>query len=138
MVAAGMGSVLLGAKVVDGTIKSSREGCPIKHLPPDAAEEWGAGIRCRRRQRTAHAGRQGPSASEPRELLDGAAPPGPRTGQPAEQGGELLDLVGREVLQEQLADAGHVGAAGVAELLVALIGELGVGDAGVVGAGHAL
>src|ERR1700756_268695 len=63
----------------------------------------------------------------------------PRLGarQAAEQGGELLDLVRREVLKEQAADAGHVGAAGLAELLGAPVGQLRVGDPGIVGAGDA-
>jgi hypothetical protein len=61
-----------------------------------------------------------------KELLGGAGADPAATGQPAQQRRELLDLPGREVLEEHLADAGDVRAPGLAELLVASIGEVGV------------
>ena len=56
-----------------------------------------------------------------------------RPGSRLSSDGELFDLLGGEVLEEQPADAGDVGAAGVAQLVVARVGQLRVGDPRVAG-----
>ena len=64
-------------------------------------------------------------------------PAGLSAGQPSEQFGQGARLLGGEVLKEQPLDAAHMRAAGGAQLLVAGVSQLGIGDAGVVGAAHA-
>ena len=83
-------------------------------------------------------GRTGPSSAISSALLDraGAAPVGAR--EAAEEAGEEVDLLFAVMLEEQPPDAADVGTAGLAELLVALLGELRVGDPGVAGARDAL
>src|SRR6478609_10887700 len=71
-------------------------------------------------------------------LVRGAGAAALGAGQTAEQGGELAGLLGVEMLEEQPADAAHVGAARVAQLGQPLIGQLRVGHARVAGAGGAL
>ena len=56
----------------------------------------------------------------------------------AEEAGELFELGGGEVREEQALDAGDVCAAGLRELRVAGLGQPRVGDARVARAGDAL
>ena len=66
------------------------------------------------------------------------APPLPAPGKPTEQRGQLARLLGAEMLEEQPADAADVGAARVAELGQALVGELCVRHPSIVRAGGSL
>src|SRR5256885_14193635 len=58
--------------------------------------------------------------------------------QPTQQLCQLLDLLIREVIEERGVHAGDVCAAGLAQALVAVVGELRVGHAQVLGTGDAL
>ena len=71
-------------------------------------------------------------------LLDRAAPALVGTGQPAEERGELVDLLWGEVLQEEPLDARDVGAAGISKLVVPEVRQAGVGNPRIAGTGHTL
>ena len=96
----------------------SKDACAVKycasqafaHTPQASAR---AGLR-----RVRYSTVQAPAARAPGSRLSSAA--------------SMLDLLGAEVLEEQPADAGDVRAAGLAQLLVAGVGQLRVRHARVV------